>query len=159
MNETIPIEVFRKNDDGYSSLGIAFCIISAATPFCIYDYSTFLSFVCMMGVLCANYNSSFYSSKTDIILRRPLNTSFYASGFSSLAILSDFGGMYLLSPFSILAAAVVFTPLMYCLVAIAFLAFLSLSFALLPGKGYCIGVNRRNRLSGRAEATETEHES
>lgn len=117
-------DVFRKNDDGYSSLGIAFCIISAATPFCIYDYSTFLSFVCMMGVLCANYNSSFYSRKTDILLRRPLNTSFYASGFSSLAILSDFGGMYLLSPFSNLAAAVVFTPLMYCLVAIAFLAFL-----------------------------------
>lgn len=57
-------------------------------------------------------------------IKRQLLTGFYASGFSMLPTLSVFGGVYMLSPFSMLAAGYIFTPLMFIMVLLAMLAFL-----------------------------------
>ena len=119
-----------KASDGYSSLAVAFIIICINNPYCIYDYGTLLSFLCMMGLICAenvNAHSSFLPVKINFVFRAPLVSSFYAFGFGSVAVSTLFDGIYLLSPFSNLAAAVVFTPLMYALVFTALISFMPIA--------------------------------
>lgn len=128
MSAVFCISDFKKTGaDRLSVLALSFILIFVNNPYCVFDYGTRLSFLAMLGVICASFVAKAYNplyKKYEKNIKNTLVTGFFAMGFTLPVVLSDFGGVYLLSPFSSLIASVVFTPFMYLLVCIAFLSFL-----------------------------------
>lgn len=114
---------FETKADRLSVLGISFMLIFLNNPYCVFDYGTRLSYLAMLGIICASFVTKIYSSKKNVS-KNALTVGFFAMGFTLPIIVYDFGGVYLLSPFSNATASVFFTPLMYIIVAVAFLGFL-----------------------------------
>ena len=81
----------------------------------IFDLGTILSFLAMLGIIFAGVVNDIYlvlPRSRLYKIKRSLFTSFYASGFVMIPILSTFGGVYILSPFSNLAGSIIFAPIM-----------------------------------------------
>lgn len=120
-------DMLEKNADPYSSISLAIVAVILLNPYAIFDLGTILSFLAMLGIIFAGVVNDIYlvlPRSRLYKIKRSLFTSFYASGFVMIPILSTFGGVYILSPFSNLAGSIIFAPIMYLLVLLAIFAFL-----------------------------------
>lgn len=117
----------ERTADGFSSISAAVCAVLLLNPYSVFDFGTQLSFLSMLGIICSGALQDAYLNRSGNVLhyvKRSLLTGFYASGFVILPIISVFGGVYLLSPFSMFAAGFIFTPVMFIFVLLAMLAFM-----------------------------------
>ena len=120
-------KAFSKHRDSFSVLAVSFIVISLFNPFCIFDISTRLSFLAMMGLVFSSIcKDSFFENTQTLFykIKQGILTSFYAQTFASVPIFTLFGGISVIAPFSNIFAGLIFSPLMIMLVFCAIFCFL-----------------------------------
>lgn len=115
--------------DPFSALSAALIFILLRNPFAVFDIGTELSFLAMIGVLYAgeaaeDFHAPPMRKGISVSLAKALTSGFATTGFVMLPAFFIFGGVYLLTPFSMLIAGAVFTPLLFLLTLLAMTAFL-----------------------------------